>query len=165
MGDTMSTPIEGEFKIMNAGLTRFNIGYQLLNPHLTVDLRGTLGSMDASLFNNYLAQTEPFTLTGNVRSAAFSIKLKDSLMTGALTPQYDSLHVKFFRWDRFPPGLVSFLANSLFMRSHNTPELDHPLATAEISAVLEQNVSLFWALWQPIRNGIGSVVRIPEWVW
>jgi hypothetical protein len=163
--DTIFTPIEGSMKIMNSGLINFTIGYQFLNPHLTLDVRGNVGSMDASLFNEYLAKTEPFTLTGIVRSADFSINLRDSLMTGTLTPQYDSLHVKFFRWDKFPPGLVSFLANAIFMRSHNIPELDKPLHSAEISAILPQDVSLFWALWKPIRNGIGSIVRIPEWVW
>lgn len=163
--DTNTTSIEGDMKIMNAGLVSFNIGYQLLNPHLTLNARGKVGRMDASLFNEYLSLTEPFTLTGIVRSADFNIDLKNNLMTGTIAPQYDSLHVNFFRWDRFPPGFVSFLANALFMRSHNIPERDHPLHTAEISAVLEPNVSLFWALWQPIRTGIGSIVRIPEWVW
>lgn len=163
--DTISTPIVGDLKIMNAGLVSFNIGYQLLNPHLTLNAHGKVGSMDAALLNEYLALTEPFTLTGIVRSADFNIDLKNNFMTGTIVPQYDSLHVKFFRWDRFPPGFVSFLANALFMRSHNIPEKDHPLHTAEISALLEPNVSLFWALWQPIRSGIGSIVRIPEWVW
>ena len=164
-GDSLSTPIDGSLMIMNAGLVNFTMDYQFLNPHLMLRMRGNVGSMDASLLNEYLALTEPFTLTGNVRSAQFNISLKDDQMTGALVPQYDSLHVKFFRWDRFPPGFVSFLANALFMREHNVPELDHPLHRGEISATLQPNVSLFWALWQPIRSAMGSVIRIPEWVW
>jgi len=163
--DTTPTPIEGDLRIMNAGLVKFDIDYQLMNPHLTMGVRGTLGSMNASLFNEYLAQTEPFTLTGHVHSAVFNIDLKDSAMTGIIVPQYDSLHVKFFRWDRFPPGFVSFFANTLIMRSHNTPERDNPLATAEISAILDPDVNIFWSVWHPIRSGIGSIVRIPEWVW
>jgi hypothetical protein len=164
-GDTISTPIEGDLRIMDAGLVKFTILYQLLNPDLTLDVRGTLGSMDPSVFNEYLERTEPFTLRGRVRSAVFNIDLKDSLMTGTITPQYDSLHVTFFKWDKFPPGFVSFFANALIMRSHNIPELDNPLHSAEISTVLDPNVNLFWALWHPIRSGIGSIVRIPEWVW
>jgi hypothetical protein len=164
-GDTISTPIEGNLRIMDAGLVKFTILYQLLNPNLTLDVRGTLGSMDPSVFNEYLERTEPFTLTGRVRSGVFNIDLKDSLMTGTITPQYDSLHVKFFKWDKFPPGFVSFFANALIMRSHNIPELDNPLHSAEISTVLDPNVNIFWALWHPIRSGIGSIVRIPEWVW
>ncbi|MDP4229391.1 MAG: hypothetical protein Q8916_03180 [Bacteroidota bacterium] len=164
-GDTVSTPISGNLMVMNAGKVSFTGEYQFLNPHLHLDIHGTAGSMDASILNEYLALTEPFTLTGTIRSAQINIELRDNLMTGTLIPQYDSLHVKFFRWDRFPPGFVSFLANGLFMRSHNIPELDHPLHVGEISAILQPNVSLFWALWQPIRSAIGSVVRIPEWVW
>jgi hypothetical protein len=164
-GDTMSTSIDGDLKIMNAGLVKFNIAYQLLNPHLTMDVHGTLGRMDASVFNEYLVRTEPFTVTGHIHSAHFNIKLQDSLMTGMLAPDYDSIHVTFFRWDKFPPGLVSFLANALIMRTHNTLDKDNELHTAEISAILDPNVNQFWALWQPIRSGIGSIVHIPEWVW
>lgn len=164
-GDTATTKIDGNLMIMNAGLITFRLDYQLLNPHLFVDVQGTVGPMDASLFNEYLTYSEPFTLTGNVHSAIFDFSLRDSLMTGTIAPQYDSLHVKFFRWDRFPPGFVSFFANTIFMRSHNTPELDNPLATARISAILDPNANMFWALWHPIRSGIGSIIRIPEWVW
>jgi len=159
------TPITGDLKIMNQGLVRFNLDYKLMNPVLDLKIYGDAGSMDASLLNNYLALTEPFTLSGVVRSAQFNIELKNNLMTGTLVPQYDSLHVKFFRWDKFPPGFVSFLANALFMRSHNIPALDHPLHSGEISSDIDRNVSLFWAVWLPIRSAIGSVVRIPEWVW
>ena len=163
--DTLITPINGDMMVMNAGLLTFNIGYQLLNPQLTLSCNGHLGSMDASVFNQYLALTEPFTLTGVVRAADFNIVLHDNVMSGTLIPQYDSLNVKFFRWDRFPPGFVSFLANALFMRSHNTAERDHPLHTSEIFATLDRSGSLFWGLWLPIRSAIGSIVRIPEWVW
>ena len=164
--DTAWTPIDGDFMMMNAGLVRFNIGYQLLNTQLSVVCRGSVGAMDAALFNEFLAQTEPFTLTGVVRSADFNFALHDTMMTGTLAPVYDSLHVKFFRWDRFPPGFVSFFANALFMRSHNSLDRgDNPLATADISARIDPDVSLFWALWHPIRNGIGDIIRIPDWVW
>ena len=165
ISDTASTVIHGDMKIMNAGLVTFTIAYQLLNPHLTMDVRGTLGSMDASVFNEYLERTEPFTVTGHIRSAHFNIKLQDSLMTGTLAPDYDSIHVTFFRWDKFPPGFVSFFANAFIMRTHNTLAKDNELHTAEISAILDPNVNQFWALWHPIRSGIGSIVRIPEWVW
>jgi hypothetical protein len=165
LGDTMSTSINGDLKIMNVGLVKFNIAYQLLNPHLTMDVRGTLGKMDASVFNEYLVRTEPFTVTGHIHSAKFNIKLQDSLITGTLAPEYDSIHVTFFRWDKFPPGFVSFFANALIMRTHNSYEKDNELHTAEISAIIDPNVNQFWALWHPIRSGIGSIVRIPEWVW
>ena len=159
------TPIEGSLKIMNAALINFNLGYQLLNPNLELTILGTAGGMDAALFNSYLAKSEPFILKGVVRSAEFNIELTDSTMTGRLVPQYDSLIVKFFRWDKFPPGFFSFLANTFFMRSHNIPELDHPLSEGIISSKINRNASLFWAIWLPIRSAIGSVVRIPEWVW
>ncbi len=165
IGDTMTTSINGDMKIMNAGLVTFTIAYQLLNPPLTMDVRGTLGSMDASVFNDYLERTEPFTVTGHIRSANFHIELHDSLMTGTLAPDYDSVHVTFFRWDKFPPGFVSFFANALIMRTHNSLDKDNQLHTAEISAILDPNVNQFWALWHPIRSSIGSIVRIPEWVW
>jgi hypothetical protein len=164
-GDTIPTSIDGDLRIMDAGLVQFTILYQLLNPHLAMDVRGTLGSMDASVFNDYLERTEPFTVTGHIRSAQFNIHLQDSLMTGTLAPEYDNLRVTFFRWDKFPPGFVSFFANALLMRTHNTLDKDKQLHTAEISAILDPNVNQFWALWHPIRSGIGSIVRIPEWVW
>ncbi len=165
LADTTVTPIEGDMKIMDAGHIDFSVGYQLLNPQLAMDIRGTVGSMDAALFNDFLAQSEPFVLTGRVYSAEFQIALRDSMMTGTLAPQYDSLHVKFFRWDRFPPGFVSFFANALIMRSHNTIELDSPIKTATMRARLDPNVNIFWSVWKPIRDGIGDVMRIPDWVW
>jgi len=163
--DSISTPIDGDLRIMNAGLISFRVAYQMQNPHFRVDAVGKIGSMNASLLNEFLAETEPFVLSGSIHSADFALHIKDSLMTGTLTPQYDSLHVKFFRWDKFPPGFVSFLANTFFMRDHNTPERDNPLFTANISAIIDRRGSVLWGLWKPIRSGIGSVVRIPEWVW
>ncbi len=164
-GQTKPTQIDGDLKLMGEGFLSYNLTYQLMNPEISMNIHGHAGSMDASVLNNYLALTEPFTLSGVVESADFNIDIKNNYMTGILIPQYDSLHVKFFRWDKFPPGLVSFLANALFMRSHNTPTLDHPLHQAEISAEIDRSTSLFWAIWLPIRSGIGSIIRIPEWVW
>jgi hypothetical protein len=163
--DLTLTLIEGDMRIMNAGLVQFSIDYELLNPHFTLDCRGKVGNMDASLFNEYLAETEPFTVTGNIRSADFDFHIKDSSMTGTLTPQYDKLHVKFFRWDKFPPGFVSFFANTFFMRSHNIPELDSPLYVSTILSTIDRSGNVFWGLWLPIRNAIGGIVRIPNWVW
>ncbi|MEP7235481.1 MAG: hypothetical protein ABI778_09320 [Ignavibacteriota bacterium] len=163
--DSTPTTIVGSMRMMNKGEINFTLDYQLLNPQMRVDVLGDIGSIDAALFNEYLARTEPFTLTGNIRSAEVDIHVTGDLMTGFLVPVYDSLRVSFFRWDKFPPGLVSFLANALFMRTHNIPELDHPLHKGEISATIAKDVSLFWGLWLPLRNAIGSVVRIPEWVW
>lgn len=160
-----ATPIEGEMKIMNAGHITFTSDYQLMNPNLRLNINGTVGSLDASILNEFLAQSEPFILHGSIYSATFDLHLKDSMITGVLIPQYDSLEVTFYKWDKFPPGLFSFFANALFMRSHNTPQKDHPLYQAEISAALDPNVSAFWSLWHPIRSAIGEVVRIPEWVW
>jgi len=152
-------------KFLNAGLINFTAGYQLMKPYLDLDIQGTLGGLDASVLNDFLLRSEPFTLTGIVHSAEFDLHLKGSLMTGSITPQYDSLIVKFFRWDGFPPGFFSFFANTFFMRSHNTPVQDNPLHKAEISTTLDPDVSAFWALWHPIRTGISEIVRIPEWVW
>ncbi|HEY6170928.1 MAG TPA: hypothetical protein VIX80_01595, partial [Candidatus Kapabacteria bacterium] len=161
----ISTPIVGDMKFLNAGLVSLTAEYQLMNPYLALKVDGKLGSMDASVLNDFLVRSEPFTLTGRIQSADFSFQLNSSLMTGVITPQYDSLVVTFFRWDGFPPGFFSFFANTFFMRSHNTPPEDDPLHKAEISSVLDPNVSAFWALWHPIRSGIGDIVRIPEWVW
>ncbi len=159
------TPIEGEMKIMNAGHITFTSDYQLMNPNLNLNINGSVGTIDASVLNEFLAQSEPFILHGTIYSATFDLHLKDSMMTGVIIPQYDSLEVTFYKWDKFPPGLFSFFANALFMRSHNTPEKDHPLYKAEISSALDPKVSAFWSLWHPIRGAIGEIVRIPEWVW
>ncbi len=162
---SMSTSIVGDMKFLNAGLVTLNAEYQLMDPRFALTVHGKLGSIDASVLNDFLSRSEPFTLTGRIYSADFNFQINNSLMTGTITPQYDSLRVTFFRWDGFPPGFFSFFANALFMRSHNTPEKDDPLHKAEISTVLDPNVSAFWALWHPIRSGIGDIVRIPEWVW
>lgn len=163
--DTTTTPIIGSMRILHAGLINFTAEYQLMKPYLDLDVRGTLGGLDASVLNDFLVRSEPFTLTGIVHSAEFDLHLKGSLMTGSITPQYDSLVVTFFRWDGFPPGFFSFFANTFFMRSHNTAQQDDPLHKAEISTTLDPNVNAFWALWHPIRSGVGDIVRIPEWVW
>ena len=163
--DTATTPIAGSMKFLNTGLINFTAEYQLMKPYLDLDLSGTLGGFDASVLNDFLSRSEPFTLTGVVYSAEFDLHLKGSLMTGSITPQYDSLIVKFFRWDGFPPGFFSFFANAFFMRSHNTVLQDIPLHKADISTTIDRDVSAFWALWHPIRSGIGDIVRIPEWVW
>jgi hypothetical protein len=161
----MSTSIAGDMKFLNTGLVSLTAEYQLMNPHLALDLQGKLGSMDASVLNDFLARSEPFTLTGKIQSADFNFHLSGPYMSGMITPQYDSLVVTFFRWDGFPPGFFSFFANTFFMRSHNTLPQDDPLHKAEISTTLDPDVNAFWALWHPIRSGIGDIVRIPEWVW
>ncbi len=160
-----ATLIEGDLKLMNAALVNFTIAYKMMNPQLSMDISAKAGGMDLSLLNKYLALTEPFIVKGVLRDADVSIDLNGNMMKGIITPRYDSLDVQFFRWDKFPPGIFSFIANTFFMRSHNTTERDIPIHSGEISTELDRSVSLFWALWHPIRAAISSVVRIPEWVW
>ncbi|HET9137103.1 MAG TPA: hypothetical protein VFO76_10730 [Candidatus Kapabacteria bacterium] len=159
------TTINGSMKIMSQAPVEYKISYELNNPRFNLEMMGKAGAADASLFNNFLGKIEPFTLRGNVQSAEFGISIKDSQMTGRVVPIYDSLTVDFFRWDKFPPGVFSWLANSIFMRSHNTTNGTEPPAIGEINTMLDRKTNIYWSLWHPIRSAIGDVVRIPEWVW
>jgi hypothetical protein len=159
------TTIDGSMKIMAQAPVEYKISYELNNPRFNLEMMGKAGAADASLFNNFLGKIEPFTLRGNVQSAEFGISIKDSQMTGRVVPIYDSLTVDFFRWDKFPPGVFSWLANSIFMRSHNTTNGTEPPAIGEINTMLDRQTNIYWSLWHPIRSAIGDVVRIPEWVW
>jgi hypothetical protein len=152
-------------KVMAQAPVKYKIAYELNNPEFNLEMLGEAGSADASLFNNFLGKIEPFTLSGNIRSVEFGLQVKDTTLTGRVVPVYDSLNVMFFRWDKFPPGMFSWLANSIFMRSHNTTDGNNTLAIGEINSPIDRRTNLYWSLWHPIRSAIGDVVRIPEWVW
>jgi hypothetical protein len=163
---TTPTEINGDMRIMGAGFFSYKIDYQLLNPQLAIQARGRVDSMNASVFNDYLIHAEPFKLTGGlIQSAEFQIAINDSTMSGMLLPLYDNLRVEFFRYDGFPPGLFSLLANYIYMRSHNSVEKDHPPMTAKIDGVISRDDNFFWSLWLPVRTAVSSVVGIPHWVW
>ncbi len=163
---TTPTTIVGDMTVMGAGFFNYRIDYELLNPKLAIEVKARLDSMNVSMFNDYLIHAEPFKLTGGlIQSAEFQLSVKDSLMHGLLLPLYDNLRVEFFRYDGFPPGLFSLLANYIYMRSHNTLEKDHPPKSAEISAVISRDQNFFWSLWLPVRSAVSSVVGIPLWVW
>ena len=163
--ESRETNVIGDIKIMGEAPLHFDMKYALMDPRFHLDLKAKLDQADAALLNQYLEESEPFMLSGSVHSADFDFQVRDSMITGKLVPIYDSLRVKFFLWDKFPPGLVSMIANSLIMRTHNTPERDNPVETGTISAKLDRYENLFWSLWIPIRNSVSGIVNIPEWVW
>ncbi len=163
---TTPTVITGDMRIMGAGFFTYTIDYQLMNPKLAIEARGRVDSMNASVFNDYLIHAEPFKLTGGIiQSAEFQLSIEDSVMKGMMLPLYDNLRVEFFRYDGFPPGLFSLLANYIYMRSHNSVEKDHPPMTAQITGVISRDDNFFWSMWLPVRKAVSSVVGIPGWVW
>lgn len=164
---TPTTPavLEARSRLAGAGRLDATIRYELLAPSLTMAYRGTLGSMDATAFNQVLVDLEGIRIeSGHIDDLWFEVKVNQGVASGALRAIYRNLKIetlnKRSRERNLGHRIETFIANISKIQSDNVAEGDTPPRVVVIHYERKAEEPIFKFMWKSLREGLLSTTGL-----
>jgi hypothetical protein len=146
-------------RLNGAGRLTAALEYDLSRRDLNMAFRGSITAMDASSFNEMLADLEGIKVeSGRLDSAWFDVKVVRDNATGQVLVKYHDLKVAFQDKDTGSRGLFnvlkSFVANALKLRGGNPVRDGREATVAPVQLRRLPEVPLFGFMWYSLRSGL-----------
>jgi hypothetical protein len=140
--------------------------FYLLNPNGRFDVKGSFGTMDATLLNPLTEPMGPARINkGKINGMEFSLQGQDYGMDGAIKLLYDDLNIAILEKDKDSKkldkkGLLSFLANIVIKNSN--PKKNEDARIVQVHFDRDTNRSIFHLAWKTLFKGIKETVGIKK---
>jgi len=140
--------------------------FYLLHPKGRFDLNGSLGAMDATLFNPITIPLGPSRINkGMLNRLEFNLQGNDQGMDGRVKMLYDDLNITLLEKDKGAKELdkktlQSILANILIKNSN--PRKNKEVRIAQVHADRGVNNSIFYLSWKTLFKGMRETVGINQ---
>jgi hypothetical protein len=156
--------IDASTRLMNEGLLSVHATVPLNAPDFRYELEGTLGPMQATAFNRFLAESGAIKFVrGWVDGIEFQQVAARGRATTTLTPRYRELSFESSDSGGGVLGsveraVVKFAASTFKVRSENPEDAGKKLHTAKAVRVYDPSNSWIQFLWFGLRDGFKAVV-------
>ena len=156
--------IDASARLMNEGLLSVHATVPLNAPDFRYELEGTLGPMQATAFNRFLAESGPIKVArGRVDGIEFQQVAARGRATTTLTPRYRDLSFESSDssggvLSSVKHAVVKLAASKFKVRSENPEDDGKKLHTAKAVRVYDPSNSWIQFLWFGFRDGFKAVV-------
>ena len=154
-------------KIMNRGQLQVRFGFDMLSKNGAHSYKGTLGKMDATVFNRILYPLLNVEIaSGNIRSIRFDIKGTDYQSRGDFRFDYGNLKIDLKASPDQPKKksslkIASFLVNTLIINDSN-PDANEVYHIGKVNHRRDPEHTFFKNLWQSLLDGIKQTAGISK---
>ena len=163
----VTTIINGEALLMNTDTLKLLMAVPLTSKEFSLQCSGSIGKMDANLFNTFIEPVEQKRIkSGNLHSAAFDINVKSGSATGTVAIVYNDLSIVMINSNTGSENGIFNKVASLFgklfiIRSSNMPDGKGLIKTGEIKFVRKPVNTFFQFVWFALRSGVADLVGFP----
>jgi hypothetical protein len=153
--------------LMNTDTLKLLMAVPLTSKEFSLQYSGSIGKMDASLFNTFIEPVEHKRIkSGTLHSAAFDINVKSGSATGTVAIVYNDLSIVMINSNTGSENGIFNKVASLFgklfvIRSSNMPDGKGLIKTGEIKFVRKPVNTFFQFVWFALRSGVADLVGFP----
>jgi len=164
VNEVMTAEVSGSF--LNRTPLKTTWLFYLLHPKGRFDVSGTLGAMDATLFNPLTVPMGPTRINkGMLNKLEFHLQGNDQGMNGRVKMLYDDLNITMLEKDKETKELdrktlQSILANIIIINSN--PRKNKDVRIMQVHVDRNINNSIFYLSWQAIFKGMRETVGINQ---
>jgi hypothetical protein len=163
----VTTIIKGEALLMNTDTLKLLMAVPLTSKEFSLQYSGSIGKMDASLFNTFIEPVEHKRIkSGTLHSAAFDINVKSGSATGTVAIVYNDISIVMINSNTGSENGIFNKVASLFgklfvIRSSNMPDEKGLIKTGEIKFVRKPVNTFSQFVWFALRSGVADLVGFP----
>lgn len=156
--------IDANARLFGAGRLHAIITLPLTAPGFDMTYRGTLGPMEFSALNSFVARNMPAEVkAGTVHGVTFSAVARNGHATGTITPLYNGLQVELLDpkaggLGRLGLRILSAAANEIKVRQNNPEKEGKAPRLGTINHQFVRSESLIQFLWFAIRDALLPVL-------
>jgi hypothetical protein len=136
-----------------------SLRYDLAAPQLTLDYRGTVGTMDLRPLNEFLVNVKGIRATAGVLDSTwYDFRVEDGIATGQAQILYHGLSSEIVDKVTLERGLSevwkTFLNNQFKVNEANPPGENDPVKTISIRRARDPETGFIRFLWENLRAGV-----------
>jgi hypothetical protein len=161
-GAAMVIHARGNF--MRAGVMNVVMSIPVTSPEFSYQFSGSLGRMELSVLDTFLAPAEQMRIkTGDVRAATFAISVTAGHATGSVRAVYRdlilaSINRRTGSENGFFDVLSSFVANTFTIRGTNVADGDGIVKTGKVNYTKKRDEYFLEFSWFALRSGLADIV-------
>ena len=161
---TAAIQLRGQGDLMNAGTMKVRMTIPIQPPDFSLHYSGSLSAMDLTRLNPFLALDQHTRIkSGNAQEATFEIEVIAGQARGHVRAIYRNLEIAVLDKQTdtekgFDNRVASFLANTLKIRSSNTPDASGLMKEGEVKYTRKPDDEFQQFAWFALRTGILDVI-------
>lgn len=157
------TVVDASAMLLGAAKLETTIEIPLSAPRFDMKYSGTLGPMDMTVLNQFVAKSFSARIgSGKLQSVKFSVVVRNGRSTGQAVPVYRDFKIvledkkaNFFK--KAGLSIVTLFANAFKVRGDNPGKPGEKPAVGVINYPYRPTASLPQVFWFPLREGLGKV--------
>lgn len=161
---TAAIELQAQGNLMDAGTVKLAMSIPINPPSFSVRYSGSLGAMDLTSLNAFLAVAEHTRVkSGRVQAASFDVTVTAGQASGRVQASYENLELAFLdkqtgSENGIDQRVLSFLAKELKFRGSNSPDGAGAMKEGKVDYTIKPEDQFLQIVWLALRSGALDVV-------